>query len=461
LPYEWQFSFQRVAAHAIQKSLQNHEFADLRSPMKAALITPFLSHLPLHPSSYLGYGAAILRKRFELDIIDLNAQIYFKNRERLKEVLFAFDNNQVVLDNFDLYPLYYELLDSAEKELKQKISWKDYKKVFITTPSWFATVPTEDVLKLSNIIRRESHLTKIFFFGNSLGSWTDEESLVKHDIQIRHLNYLFETNPGNEPVNYDTLPTPVYENREKYLFDILPFRMKHGCIWGKCRFCSLAKGWNSGYLERSAKKVIQEIEELIDKYNPKMLVCRDNSINGNNLLELCTCFEKFKKPWAGMARADLSNKEIRVLQKSGCKFIYFGLESGSDRVLNEINKGIDSRQISDFIRALYDHNIMPAPSLFVGTPGETEDDFERTFQFISDHKDFLDIINLYPLRVTPASDFSLLKKESNSNTPIRLNRMISLCRDIGIKACVGEQSAEYVLFKSVYPNHDHNHIGYS
>jgi len=283
---------------------------------------------------------------------------------------------------------------------------------------------------------------------------------MKHDIQIRHLNDLFNVNPGNEPVNYDLLPTPVYENRGKYIFDILPFRLKHGCIWGKCRFCSLARGWNSGYMERSAKGVAEEIEELIDNYNPKMLVCRDNSINGNNLLEFCTYFENMNKPWGGMARADLSVREIEALEKAGCRIIYFGLESGSDRILDEINKGIDSKQMSRFIRELYDHDIMPAPSLFVGAPGETENDFQKSIQFVLDHRDYLDMINLYPLRVTPASDFSLLKKESNSNTPIRLNRMISLCREIGIKVCVGEQSAEYVLFKSVYPSHDHKNVAY-
>ncbi|MBW2354770.1 MAG: radical SAM protein [Deltaproteobacteria bacterium] len=427
--------------------------------MKVALITPFLSHLPLHPSSYLGYGAAILRKRYELEIIDLNAHIYFKSREGLKEVLSAFDKKPVVVDNSDLYPHCDQLTDTAEKELKQ-ISWKDYQTVFITTPSWFTTIPTEDILKLSNLIKRESHRTEIVFFANSLGSWTEEGRLVKHGIRIGHLNDLFNVNPGNEPVKYDTLPAPVYENREKYLFDLLPFRMKHGCTWGKCRFCSLARGWNSGYLERSGKAIIQEMEELIDRYNPKMLVCRDNSINGNNLLEFCSHFEKFKKPWVGMARADLSAKEIQALQKSGCKFIYFGLESGSDRVLSEINKGIDTRQMSHFIRELYDHGIMPAPSVFVGTPGETEDDFEKTVQFISDHKDFVEIINLYPLMITPGSDFSITKEEPNTKALIRLNTLIRVCRDIGIKTCVGAQCAEYLLFKRVYPNQDHNSTGY-
>ena len=227
--------------------------------MEAALITPFLNHLPLHPSSYLGYGSAVLGKRFELDIIDLNAHIYSKNRDRLREALSEIDSKKVVMDSFDLHPLYYRLLNSVEMELTQ-ISWKDYQKIFITSPSWFVTVPTEDILNLSNHIRRESQHSVIFFFGNSLGSWTDENELKSNGIKILHLNDLFQLDAVNEPVNYDSFPTPVYEDREKYIFDILPFRLKHGCNWGKCRFCSLAKGWNSGYLERSANKVVEEIE---------------------------------------------------------------------------------------------------------------------------------------------------------------------------------------------------------
>ena len=112
---------------------------------------------------------------------------------------------------------------------------------------------------------------------------------------------------------------------------MLPFRLKHGCNWGQCRFCSLARGWNAGYLERSPEKVIQELEALIDRYDPKMFVCRDNSLNGGNLLDFCNAFKEFRKPWAGMARADLSVREIQALKRSGCRFVYFGLESGSDR----------------------------------------------------------------------------------------------------------------------------------
>jgi hypothetical protein len=213
----------------------------------------------------------------------------------------------------------------------------------------------------------------------------------------------------------------------------------------------LAKGWNSGYLERSAQKTLLEIEALIARYDPKMLVCRDNSINGDNLLEFCSGFEKFNKPWVAMGRADLPIKEIKALQKSGCRFIYFGLESGSDRILTTINKGIRPKQISVFIRALYDHGIMPAPSLFVGSPDETQDDYKKTKQFIMDLQNYLDIINLYPLRLTPGSDFTVMGKNPNRQMESRLNEMIAEFVEAGLKVCVGEQSVEYVLIAKAYP----------
>lgn len=425
--------------------------------MKVALVTPFIGHLPLHPSSYLGYGTAILKKRFEVDVIDFNAEICLKNNDRLKNILLHMENSEIVLDSM-CFHLFYEKASHRVQEVYNSVCWQNYQLVFITTPSWFVTVPTKNVLKLSSLIKKNSPQSKVVFFGNSLGTWTSEADLRNNNVHVSNLNNLYNLSPTNDSINYDALPTPVYKNRKKYIFNILPFRLKHGCIWGKCKFCSLSKGWNSGYLERASQRVTVEIEEIIEKYDPKMLACRDNSINGNNLLEFCTFFKNMNKPWGGMARADLSEKEINALEKAGCKIIYFGLESGSDRILSEINKGIDSKQMSRFIRKLYDHNIIPVPSLFVGAPSETEKDFQKSIQFISDHKYYLNIINLYSFRLTPASDYSLSNKESNRNTTIRLNQIISLCRDIGIKICVGEQCAEYVLFKSVYPSTDNKII---
>ena len=84
--------------------------------MKAALVTPFLCHLPIHPSSYLGYGAAILRREYELDILDLNAEIYYRYKQRLNDLLSEINRKQVVFDGLELYPFYSELWGNIDEE---------------------------------------------------------------------------------------------------------------------------------------------------------------------------------------------------------------------------------------------------------------------------------------------------------------------------------------------------------
>jgi hypothetical protein len=390
-----------------------------------------------------------LATRYDLDVIDLNAELHFRNSGKLKPILEVMERAQTVSDASLLYPFYDEIDTDTDREYAA-ISWKKYPQVYVTTPSWFPTVPTEAVLRLSRAIKRVSPDTRVFFFGNSLGSWTKERGLKKNGVQTVHLNDLFAADANAKPVIYDLLPTPVYENRNKYLFDLLPFMLKHGCSWGRCRFCSLSRGWNSGYLERSAKAAIKELEVLIDRYDPKVLVCRDNSLNGHNLNEFCGYLKRFKKPWGGMSRADLTGKEIDSLWRAGCRVIFFGLESGSDRALRAINKGITTKQMSGFIKRLHSCGILPAPSLMIGAPGEGRGDFEKTIQFLADHRGYFDVVNVYPFMATPASEFGSQKKQPDTNAPMRLFQFIQWCKDLRLKVCVGEQCIEYCLFKWVY-----------
>jgi hypothetical protein len=419
--------------------------------MKAALVTPCLPHLPFHPGCFLGYGTAILAARYDLEVVDLNAELHFRNGGKLKPILNLMDKTRVVADAL-LNPFYDEVETHIDRRYAE-IPWEEYSLVYVTPPSWFPMVPAEAVLRLSRAVERASSDTRVLFFGNSLGSWTSKGKLTKNGVQAVHLNDLFAMKATPKPVRYDLLPTPIYEKRNKYLFDLLPFMLKHGCSWGRCRFCSLSRGWNSGYLERSPKTAIKELEVLIDRYDPAVLVCRDNSLDGNNLIEFCGYLEKFNKPWCGQSRADLSGKKIEALSKAGCRLIYFGLESGSDRTLSALNKGITSKQMSDFIKRLYSNGIVPAPSLMVGTPVEGKIDFEKTIQFLVDHRRYLDVVNVYPFMTSPASEFGFQKKQPDPDTPIRLFEFIQRCGDMGLKVCVGEQCAEYVLFRRAYTGH--------
>lgn len=409
-------------------------------------MTLCISHLPLHPSCFLGYAAAILAKTYDLDVIDLNAELHLKNAGRLKAVLTAMDRSAIVSDFRFLHP-FYKALDVQIDGYYAAISWNEYHMVYVTPPSWFPMVPAEAVLRLSHAIRGRSPDTAVFFMGNSLGSWTSEAELCNAGVQAVHLNDLFSPGGTAAPVRYDDLPTPVYEGREKYLFDLLPFALKHGCYWEKCRFCSLSKGWNSGYLERSPEAAIKELELLIDRYRPGMLFCRDHSLNGRNLVEFCRSIESFRIQWCGQSRADLSEKKLKALRNAGCSSIYFGLESGSDRMLRALNKGIVSRQMSEFIKRMNSTGILPVPSLIIGAPGEKEADFEMTIRFLTDHSSCLEVVNVYPFMETPASELASQGKGPDKNTQLRLFRFIQICQDLGLKVCLGEQSIEYTVLK--------------
>jgi hypothetical protein len=124
--------------------------------MKAALVTPFLFHLPFHPSCSLGYGSSILSDRFDLTVIDLNAKVHSLNRPLLEKKLRSMDQAQVVSDELFLYPFYAEMEDRMD-EAYGMVPWEEYPFVFITPPAWFPTVHTEAVLRLSRTIWATAH----------------------------------------------------------------------------------------------------------------------------------------------------------------------------------------------------------------------------------------------------------------------------------------------------------------
>ena len=265
-----------------------------------------------------------------------------------------------------------------------------------------------------------------------------------------HLNGLCEMDQTAKPVEYDALPTPIYRNRDKYLFDIVPFMLRHGCPWGRCKFCSLSRGWNSGHVERSPKAVIKELEALIDQYDPAALVSTDHSLNGENLIEFCGYLEKFNRPWGGWSRADLSGKKIEALAKAGCKWIYFGLESGSDSTLSAMNKGITSERMSEFIKTAHSSGILPAPSFIIGAPGEETADFQKSIQFLEDHSRYFDAVNVFPFDASPASEFLAQQQHADRNAPLRVFQFFQTCKDLGLKTFVGEQSMQYFLFNLLH-----------
>jgi radical SAM superfamily enzyme YgiQ (UPF0313 family) len=111
--------------------------------------------------------------------------------------------------------------------------------------------------------------------------------------------------------------------------------------------------------------------------------------------------------WIGTVHVDrradngLSLRDLRAAAGSGMRRVSFGLESGSQRLLDLMDKGASVERNAAFIREAHEAGISVRCTMFKGYPGETADDLEQAAKFLETHKPYLDRVRF--------NDFSILE----------------------------------------------------
>jgi anaerobic magnesium-protoporphyrin IX monomethyl ester cyclase len=195
----------------------------------------------------------------------------------------------------------------------------------------------------------------------------------------------------------DTLPFPAWD-----LVDIDMYRktwLKHkgyfslnmattrGCPF-KCNWCAKPI-YGNRYNSRSPQNVVAELKMLKQQFNFDHIWFCDDIFGLKpgwvhefaNLVEKEQLQFKFKI----QARADLLLEEnyIRDLSRAGCENIWMGAESGSQKILDAMDKGTTVEQIFTATLLLKKNNIHPSFFIQFGYPGETKDDIARTIDMIN------------------------------------------------------------------------------
>lgn len=136
----------------------------------------------------------------------------------------------------------------------------------------------------------------------------------------------------------------------------------------------------------SPKRVVEELEILVSNYDAKgVYFIGDNfTMDGRWVREVCELIKKHSLniEWVCDTRVDLISRELlRVMMASGCRTIWFGIESGSPRILDKLNKGITLKQASNAVKLCREEGIKVACSFMLGFPGETMEDMDATLKF--------------------------------------------------------------------------------
>ncbi|GAB4544342.1 MAG: radical SAM protein [Thermodesulfovibrionia bacterium] len=155
-----------------------------------------------------------------------------------------------------------------------------------------------------------------------------------------------------------------------------------GCPF-KCSFCDrphLGKVFRA----RSAINVVDEIEECYNMGIKDLLFYDDTfTVNRKRVIDICN--EIIRRGldinWDIRARVDTVDEEVlRHLRDAGCQGIHYGVEAGTERILDVLNKGIkieDVKRVFDLTRR---YNIQILAYFMIGNPSETKDDIQRTFR---------------------------------------------------------------------------------
>ncbi|HUK84853.1 MAG TPA: radical SAM protein [Candidatus Acidoferrum sp.] len=183
------------------------------------------------------------------------------------------------------------------------------------------------------------------------------------------------------------LPLELYDRTIEYL-SVKPadvMSISRGCVYD-CGFCETKKLWGNICRAFSPQRVIDEIRDLQSKYGTKGLYfINDNfTLRKNQTIELCNLMIKNKLDleWVCDTRVDLVNQELlENMSKAGCKTVWFGVESGSQRVLKRIGRNTTLEQIENAFKLCRKNEIKTACSFMLGVPDETLKDMEASLKF--------------------------------------------------------------------------------
>jgi hypothetical protein len=207
----------------------------------------------------------------------------------------------------------------------------------------------------------------------------------------------FFFNDGNA---VEFLPDYRFAPLREYLSPepVLPVAASRGCYWRRCRFCPEAAAPIHPYRAAAPGTFPALLRELADRYGVRRFHLTDNAIPVATLRSMAEAGSALRGlSWHGFARFErelLAPGFASALAESGCSMLQLGLESGSQPLLDRMEKGTRVADAPVILSNLSRAGIAAYVYVMLGAPGETEADAERTRSFLAEHAGAIGFLNL-------------------------------------------------------------------
>ncbi|UCD25988.1 MAG: radical SAM protein [Candidatus Bathyarchaeota archaeon] len=337
-------------------------------------------HPPL-PSLGLGYLAAVLEKnQHEVDLIDFQT-----TSVTLEEFRNEISRRQPDIVGITSVILSYKsALQIAE--IAKEVSSKCLTVVGGHFVSFWDEKALQECASLDIVARKEGEYT-LLELAERVKAGKDYHDVL--GITCRKDGEIVR-NPDRPYIeNLDELPFPA-----RHLWPIEAFQRygtfflltSRGCVqW--CNFCIEVRMDGRKCRMRSPRNVVDELEFLHNTYGAEYFVFLDDAftLNKRRVEEICQTIKnrKLKIKWGCETRVDMVTKELLLkMKEAGCVAVWFGIESGSQRVLNAMGKGISLAQTIRAFKWAKEVGLKPNPNIVLGFPGETKKTAWETIKFV-------------------------------------------------------------------------------
>lgn len=177
---------------------------------------------------------------------------------------------------------------------------------------------------------------------------------------------------------------------------VLPLLGGKGCQYSQCLFCS--ESYAKDYAPQSLDLVVGAIERLVNEHGVRGITFADVDIPPNRLSTLADMLveRRIEVAWSCYARltGHMNQQLLEKIGQAGCRRIYFGFESASQRILKLMRKGTQIANVPGILRACWNAGISPHLFSFVGFPGETREEAALTADFFVAHHEHIGSFNI-------------------------------------------------------------------